>query len=337
MNHRQMKELLQLSLYGELTADEQRTLEQHLPECAECRADLAELNKLSAMLNERKHVEPDEQLLREARRELQVALRLEHSRRSIWQEIADVIQQNIQPQYRVAFGSVALLGVGLLAGYMMFSAPSPSDPSFDVLVGQADGSSEKGTEFSEVGDARIANVRFIDPDASDGEVEFVFEAVKPVRIKGNINDKQIQRVLTHALLNEQNPGVRLRTVNTIASQVALTQVSPSEQVQDIELVDALIEALKYDPNDGVRKEALKVLSQFPLTKAIRDALLYVLVHDKNPGIRVEAIKNMEKVKAATNQVFDEQVLDVLRQKMEQDDNNYVRLRARAILQEVQQQ
>jgi hypothetical protein len=330
MNHSHFRELLHLSVYGELTPDERQILEGHLPECADCRAELAELNKMSAMLSERKLIEPDETLLREARRELRVALRLELSRRSVWQKIADLAPQSIQPRYRVAFGGVAMLGIGLLAGYMIFSKPPGSD--LDVLVSQ----SENTAEFSEVGDARIANVRFIDPDASDGEVEFVFEAVKPVRMKGSVNDKQIQRVLTHALLNEQNPGVRLRTVNTIASQVALTQSVPNEQVQDVELVEALIEALKFDPNDGVRKEALKVLIQFPLTKAIRDALLYALVHDKNPGIRVEAIKNMEKAKAA-NQMIDEQTLNVLRQKMEQDDNNYIRLRARAILQEVKQQ
>ena len=330
MNHNQFKEWLLLSVYGELTSEEQQVLDDHLPECAECRSELAELNKLNAAIGKRKLVEPSDQLLREARRELQVALRIERSRRTLLQRVKDYVTETLSPQYRIAFGAAAMLGIGLLAGYWIFSAPHSSSQPGALVV------EEDATQYSEVGEARIANVRFIDADPSDGQVEFVFEAVKPMRIKGDINDKQIQKVLTHALLNNQNPGVRLRIVSTIARhRRAQLQSQVSGQVQDEELIDALIEALRDDPNDGVRKEALKVLRSFPMTKAIRDAILYVLMHDKNPGLRVDAIKSMEQAKMEERFV-DDQLLNVLKQKVEQDDNNYIRLRAKALLQEVKQ-
>jgi hypothetical protein len=323
MNHNQFKEWLLLSVYDELTPEERKALEQHLPECTGCREELTELNKLSAAAGKRTLIEPSDALLREARRELLVALRIDRSRRGVFERVKEYVSETIAPQYRIAFGAVAMAGVGLFAGYMIFSLPASSSLPGGLLV------DEGNAQYSEVGDARIANVRFIDADASDGMVEFVFEAVKPMRIRGSVNDKSVQRVLTHALVNDQNPGVRLRSVNTIATQVFQ---APAQQA---DIIEALIEALKYDENDGVRREALKVLLQFPMTKQIRDAFFYTLMNDKNPGVRIEAIKGMEKAKDIETLV-DDQMLNVLQQRVEQDNNNFIRLRARAILQEVQQ-
>ena len=64
-------------------------------------------------------------------------------------------------------------------------------------------------------DISISNIQFIDSDPSDGEVEFTFQASKPVRLKGNVNDPKIQSVLTYAMLNEQNPGSRLNSINAM--------------------------------------------------------------------------------------------------------------------------
>jgi hypothetical protein len=331
MNHNQFKEWLLLSLYAELSPDDRRELKLHLEVCAECRAELGELKALKQIIGKRKLVEPTEQLLREARRELRVALRVERERRSAFRILDEFLVNIFSPKYRLVSGAAGLVGVGIFAGYLLFS-PSP------LAVRPGVGLDDGAARYSELGDAQITNVRFVDPDASDGQVEFMFEAVKPIRMKGSINDKQIQRVLAHALLNEANPGVRLRTVTALASQIALSQLPSGPHVQDEELVDALIEALRYDPNDGVRKEALKVLRTFPMSKRIRDALLFVLMHDNNPGLRVEAIKGMEQAaKRGGDFAVDEHLLNVLRQKIDHDDNNFIRLRAMALLQEVQQQ
>lgn len=329
MNHAQFKEWLMLSVYGELGPKDRKVLKSHLAGCDECRTELTDLRRLMRAVGKRKLVEPSEQLLHEARRELQGVLRLERNRKNVLQTIDGVLAGFFTPGYRLVIGSLALVGVGILGGYLLFSQSPVSLPA-ELVPGDG------AAQISALGEARIANVRFLDPDASDGEVEFVFEAIKPVRMKGNISDKQVQRVLAHALLNEQNPGVRLRTVSTIASQVALVQSQSGTPTQDEQLVDALIEALRYDPNDGVRKEALKVLRTFPMTKRIRDALLSVLMNDKNPGLRVDAIKAMEEVaRAQEHLVVDEHLLDVLRQKVEHDSNNFIRLRAMALLEEIQ--
>jgi len=82
---------------------------------------------------------------------------------------------------------------------------------------------------------------------------------------------------------------------------------------------------------GVRKEALEVLQKFPMDEAIKQSFLYVLVHDKNAGMRVAAIKCLE-----SQQKIDNDVVSVLRQKIQSDDNDYIRLKARDVLQEVKE-
>ena len=47
---------------------------------------------------------------------------------------------------------------------------------------------------------KITNVRFEQPAGNNGEVQFTFEAVKPVTMKGNINDPKIQMILAQAFL-----------------------------------------------------------------------------------------------------------------------------------------
>src|SRR5437868_4580090 len=50
MEHQEYKELLELFALNALDQPEARSLEEHLDQCAECRAELAELRDASALL-----------------------------------------------------------------------------------------------------------------------------------------------------------------------------------------------------------------------------------------------------------------------------------------------
>jgi hypothetical protein len=63
---------------------------------------------------------------------------------------------------------------------------------------------------------------------------------------------------------------------------------------------------------------------------IKKAYLHVLVHDTNPGLRVEAIKSMEN-----ERLMDQEVVSVLKG-MQTDENEFVRLNAKRLVQEVSQ-
>ena len=299
-------------------------MDEHLQGCSSCRNELQEIQKLHSTLSMQEVSEPSEDLLMEARQQFRAALRAERSRVSFWDRVKDQIAVQL-PDYRQALGAVATLLIGVFIGYMAFGR-NPGNTGVPSAQQKSSGTATTPASLAafDSGDMQITNVRFQDSDAKDGQVEFSFDATKPMRIKGNINDEHIQKVLTYALVNSQNPGVRLRAVNAFGTQ------EPTAPENDVK--QALITAMKTDDNPGVRKEALEVLQKFPMDEEIKQALLFVLVHDRMAGMRVAAIKSLE----AEGQ-RDKDVLNVLRQKIQSDDNDYIRMKARDVLQEVKQQ
>lgn len=315
MKHSQYREKLQLLHHEELDPSERTLVEEHLLDCSECRNELARLMQLNSILLEHgAPIQVDEKLLREARQQFREVLRGEISRRRYWEEMAEWISLYFAPRYQIALGALATLAIGILVGHHAFPPSTPQTA---------------GTEAQSIpGDSRIANVRFLDAGRGSEMVEFTYDAVRPVRMKGSVNDPQIQKVLTHAMLNDENPGVRLRAVYAIAA--------PQVNQPDREIKTALILALKTDPNAGVRKEALHTLQRYPPDNDIKNALLNTLMTDKNPGLRIAAINGLDSLRAH-GQVTDQSVLNTLRDKSRSDENNYIRLRARTVLQEVKAQ
>jgi hypothetical protein len=221
------------------------------------------------------------------------------------------------PDYKIALGGLAMLGLGILAGKLFFT-PVQQQPT---LVENA-----RDDKFAPTveGEPRITNIRFIDSDATDGEIEFTFDAVSPVHIKGNINDERVQKVLAHALVNDQNPGIRLRSVNAFATQ------AQHLKAPDRDVKAALILAAKTDGNPAVRKEALKTLQRFPFDNDIKQTYLHILMRDANPALRIAAINALDSARVSA---ADEQLREVLRTRVQSDENSYVRLRAKAVLEE----
>jgi HEAT repeats/Putative zinc-finger len=321
MNHNQYREWLQLLMYDELTTGEHTALDQHLKECAECRQELEELKEFHSTLLEVGAIVPDENTVQEARRQLQSALRTEKKRPAIFSNMLDIVTTAIIPNYKIALGGIVVLVAGMFVGRTW--RPSQQEEIMSR-------SQMQSVSASLEGEPRITNVRFINSAPNSKDIEFTFDAVSPVHMKGSINDEQVQKVLAHALVNDQNPGVRLRSVSAFASRVQ------SLSLPDKDVKAALILALKTDDNPGVRKEALKALQSFPFDEAVKQAFLHVLMHDTNPALRIAAINSLDSTRVQ-GQATDKDLLEVLRERMHADENNYVRIRAKSVLEEVKQQ
>ncbi|MEX2117853.1 MAG: HEAT repeat domain-containing protein [Bacteroidota bacterium] len=326
MNHELFKSWLQLLVIDELESTDREALEAHLAGCNECRSELGELRNLRTAVAGQRFTVTDS-LLQEARQELRAALRIERSRVPFWSGIMGRIDDLLAPWAKISVAGAAMVATGFFAGYLAFSG----DPSGGGGIAIKTVSDEADVTR---GEARITNVRFDDSDASDGEIEFSFDAVSPVRVKGSPNDPGIQSVLTRALITEENPGVRLRTVSAITSQIEINTGTPDAADNDVKR--ALIEAMKFDDNPGVRKEALRALAKFPFDELIKEGLLYVLSKDKSEGLRVDAINSLGAVRSQIT-ASDDRLLDILQKRVETDNNRYVRTRARAVLEEVKQQ
>lgn len=319
MEHTHALRLLPRFIYDELTETECQGLRAHLAACETCELELEELKQLHVVLAQRHTVQPNEHLLIEARAQLRQALAREVSGRTVGQRLLEFLD-SIFPSYRIVLGGVGMLTAGLLGGYFWFSSSnlSPVSPN--------ESTSAALPTPTDQGSTHITGLRFIDSDASDGEIEFTFDAVTPMRIKGSVNDDRVQQALAHAMVNDHNPGIRLRSVNAVGAQ--------SLKLPDRELKAALVSALKSDTNPGVRREALRVLQGFQFDEEIKDAFLHALMHDTNSGVRIAAINALDSARVVGT---DQELRRVLHDRLKTDNNNYVRIRSKAVLQEIENQ
>ncbi|HDZ58607.1 MAG TPA: HEAT repeat domain-containing protein [Ignavibacteriales bacterium] len=126
------------------------------------------------------------------------------------------------------------------------------------------------------------------------------------------------------MLNAQNPGSRLNSINAMNSEKTFKF--------DSDVKSALITVVMTDKNPGVRREALKVLKKLPFDDRIKLAFLYVLTNDSVSGLRIEAINALADAANNGNKLNDSEV-DLFKNKLRMDDNNYIRYKSKTILQE----
>jgi HEAT repeats len=330
MRHEQFKEWLSLSVVEELSGGMQELLDNHLRECSECQQELAGLKKFASAIAGHTPAEVNEDLLREARQQLRLALLERRFRKSIPARVFESVREWFARDYRIGLAGLAMSVFGVCIGYALFSQPrivrEPPLPAEPGIVQQAVETGSSRESFTQ-GETRTSNVDLIDAGGKDGVVDFTFDAVTPMHVRGNINDEKVQKVLARALITEDNAGVRLRTVSAIASQL------PAQKSPDAGIKAALISALKEDQNTGVRQEALRVLLRYRFDADIREALVYTLTHDKNSGMRIAAINGLATA-SVDGYEMNRDILEILKHKMQSDKNNYVRRQAQTVLEEV---
>jgi hypothetical protein len=316
MNHNEYKKLLKLILYDELNSNEQNILEAHLKCCEECRNELDQQRNMLSLISSKNTSEVDDNFLFEARSQLRGAIRNERRHAGYFESLIRYILDFITVPFRTVLSGAVILSIGFAAGYLFFgnSGVKPNE----VLQNPDNG-------FSLIqNDVAISNLTFIDSNPFDGEVEFTFVAVKPMTLKGSVDDPKIHSILTYAMLNEQNPGARLNSINAMDSGNLIAL--------DKDVKNALITVLLTDKNQGVKREALKLMKKFPYDEDIKQALIYILTNDTSSGLRIEAINALvENVRAG--QILNKKDLDLFKQKLQTDDNSYIRFRTKTILQE----
>ncbi len=316
MNHQKYNEWVKLSVFGELTEAQNAELQNHINECEICKKEFEELRKLTLAAKENLKNEPDDNLLFEARQQLKASLRRERIRKSPGDKFRELMFFQFNYPIRFALSAVILIGIGILIGYAAFF--QTKSPAPQVLI------TETAADNFLRDNVRIENIRFIDKDPSDGEIEFVFEAIKPIRIKGSIYDKTVKNILMYSLLNENNPGTRLNSLYAISSE--------HSKPFDDDVKNALLTVVKYDNNPGVRREALLLLKKFPYDDQIKETLLFILLQDSSSAMRIEAINSLYD---ANKEGFklDKDEVSLFKDKLSIDENTYIRYRAQAVLKE----
>jgi hypothetical protein len=298
MNCDWVQENICLYLYNELPDDERHELEQHLRRCDICAAEMATLQEFQAQMSALPVEEPSASFLTSARMRLAESLETAEQKRAWYHRFAfDPGAWMRQVRFSPALAAILLMmgfgsGVGtmykVLGGNVPHTTPPPST-------------------------AAIAGITSIDHKPNSDRVQINYQRVTPDTMEGTMNDSNIREMLAFAAKsNYNNSGVRLDSVEALNSK-ADNDVARA----------ALVDALRYDNNPGVRLKTLDGLANYVKQDIlVRNAVLEALLTDNNLGVRSKALQALEPVRA------DSSVRMALQQLAEKDPNAYIRTEAR---------
>jgi anti-sigma factor RsiW len=296
-----------LYIYEELPDDAKFTFERHVQHCLACRKELEAAREFKDSMAALPVEEVSPNLLASSRMELQEALEHAQQSRTWGRFIFDFAGWMHQLKLAPAL-TVALLMIGFAAGTIT---------TYQIARTPRDGGTR--VEPQPLSQLNIAQIQSVVPQSDSNKVQITFDVVRPQTTVGDLNDRDIQQLLMLACRNTGNADVRLDCIDVMNKQM-------KQQPQDKEVREALIYALRYDRNPGVRLKALGGLKSYVKDDVhVRDAVLEALMHDSNAGVRAEAIGLLDPVKADTS------VRDTLLVLAERDQNKYIRSESKRIL------
>ena len=333
----EIESLAVLYACDELDAGARAELDAHLAQCPACAAVVLREGRLQqaiASLDQpADSLDRSGLLLAQCRSELAESLddRKTSAHRSAWRPIFSPVAWWAALRhtliYHPAMSMAVLVVAGFLAGVAgqrLRVAPSQAISPRAVMTVSA---SPKITD-EQLQSAGSAHVAWVTPSGSrTPTVQVQLMSQTPMNIVGAPDDADVQRALTFVLENGQrfDPDARLDSLDVLRTLAADPAVRRS-----------LCAAARLDRNPGVRMKALEALQGFEQDPAVRQTLLEALQRDDNSGVRVEAIDLLVSALQSKGEsgAPDPQTLDVLRDRLRNDPNNYVRLQSAAALREL---
>ena len=289
--------------YGEVAPDTEEHIESHLAGCAECRKEMERHRAFLEVLDARPEYSnevADPALLTSCRAALRAELdgevrrAAERPRWATWWD--DVVSSFRVPiRMRMPVGAMVIFALGFLAARYV---PQKTDGLTTAGLGQ---------------EPMFSTVRSVDPAAGNGEITIAVDDVARHVVRGRLDDPRIQALLLNAVREEDNPGIRAQSI------AVLQNGAGTEPVRD-----ALIQAASHDPNAAIRLKALEGLRQYAADAAVRRMFANVLLMDDNAGVRSGAID-------ALSGQHDASIVGVLQEVVQQEDDNYVRMRVEQLL------
>jgi hypothetical protein len=321
----------------ELDSGARAALEAHAAACTTCAAVVsreARLQQAVALLEQpADSLDRSGLLLAQCRSQLVESLDDQQARanRSAWRSIFSPVAWwgalRHTLIYHPAMSMTFLVVAGFLAGVagqrLRVVPPQAVSPRPAMTVS----ASPKITE-QQLQSAGSAHVAWVTPSGSrTPTVQVQLMSQTPMNIVGAPDDADVERALTYVLQNSQrfDPDARLDSLDVLRTRAA-----------DPEVRHSLCAAARLDRNPGVRMKAIEALQGFEQDPAVRQTLLDALQSDDNSGVRVEAINLLLNALRSGNGFVatDPQTLDVLRDRLRNDPNNYVRLQSAAALREL---
>jgi len=318
MNCELAHERIVLAAYGELPDEQTHELDRHLTVCAECREEREQLLALRTLAALHPVIEPEANLVARSRLRLEEILDALPPKR--WYERLSTRLLNNVASLQAAPVAVALLlvagsGAGTLGGYEYAQVRAAH------IAAKATQTASAQQPAAAVAPADVASIQSIVQQPNSDVVEVRYNQVVPQRIQGSLDDPAIRQLLMMASEDAASAGVRDDSVGLLAAECRAGHSCNGAGIRD-----ALMAALRYDKNEGVRDKALKGLEPYVAEDVrVRDAVLEALLNDGDPRIRTEAINILEPVEADTS------VRQVLSSVANSDQSPQIRYVSRQVL------
>ena len=316
MNCELAHERIVTAAYGELPDEQIHELERHLLECAECRGEREQLHALKILADAYAVLEPEANLVARSRLRLDEALDalpprgwLERFRQRARNGLASLTAAPLAASLLLLAG----LGAGGLGGFRV------AENRAERMAAQQ--LAQTARALPTAAPAEIANISSIVRQPNSGLVEVRYNQVIPQQIQGSMDDPAIRQLLMLASQNAASAGVRDDSVGLLVAECRTGHGCQATGIRD-----ALMVALRYDKNVGVREKALKGLEPYvSQDQQVRNAVLEALLNDSDARIRTAAINLLEPVDADTS------VRQVLHTVAHTDENPHIRTVSRQVL------
>jgi anti-sigma factor RsiW len=327
MNCELAHERIVTAAYGELADEQTHELERHMAACPECPKEREQLLALKVLAGANPVIEPDPNLVARSRLRLEEALDALPPMR--WFERLGQRMMNSFASLQAAPVAVCLLLVAASAagsiGGFRFAAVRAGH-SATIQTAQAASTVQPGASSTAAVGAptEIASISSIVQQPNSHIVEVRYNQLVPQRIQGSLDDPAIRQLLMLASENSASAGLRDDSVGLLAAECRA-----GHSCQGAGIRDALMVALRYDKNAGVRQKALQGLEPYVAADVrVRDAILEALMNDADPHIRTAAINILAPVEGDTS------VRQVLHSVANTDQNPYIRTVSRQVLDSV---
>ena len=314
---------------GELLDADRAAVDAHALQCPACAAVLSRevsLRKaLAARVQPADALDRSELLLARCRNELFEALddasaqpqRSWHLLLAPWRWAAFRHAFALHPGWSAA----ALLLIGALAGtaahewYGQIAAPLPGKPVITVSAPAPITQQELETIGRD--GIRLES----QSDSPVPKVELHVRSPRPRVVEGTPDDAEIRRVLAYVIGHggQFDDSVRLDSIDALRPEA-----------DDPQVREAMSEALRHDPNPAVRLRAIEALRGVGSAPDVQSAILGALSEDDNSGVRIQALNTLlERMRSGefARAPIDNRALSILRDRMHNDSNSYIRSRS----------
>ena len=287
--------------YGELPPDTEDAVEQHLVDCPPCQQECERQRALAVALDAAE-VEAPPYLLSQCRHELARAIYREetpavhHASTDHWRWFREALGSlRLGIRFRQPVGALTLVALGFFAARFVGIWPGTASLA------------------SAIPDGIVSSIHSIQPD-NQGRVQISLDETRRRVVSGRLDDQNIQRLLLVATREQDNPGVRVESVELLKDRGGSSEIR-----------SALVASVMHDPNPGVRLKALEGLKDFSSDGEVRKLLAQVLLKDENSGVRIQAIDLLVKHQDSTT-------VGVLQSLVNREENSYIRMQCQNALQ-----